>query len=313
MDQQAKRDSMYYLMRRIHSITGILPIGGFLIQHMYGNVLALWGPEVYDHHVNFILEQPLLPLLEWGGIFIPLAIHAILGVLYTINADMNPRQLLAYGYGRNRAYWMQRFTGILALVYIILHVAGTRFSFTEGEKGNMYMSMAAYFQASPWLVWVYCVGVVAASYHLCNGIWSFCIMWGITITRKSQDLVFKGSLGLFVALSAMGIASALQLGGHLGPHEGFGNPAHELAIVGVLDRAEKAIESAEGFLDEEELSEKERAAITTALADVQERSEWLSEAHEFADQTADDLDLAAKELDAELSRLRKAMNTAGAE
>jgi len=40
----------------------------------------------------------------------------------------------------------------------------------------------------PWLMFLYTIFVLAACYHAFNGVWSFLITWGITLTRRAQRL-----------------------------------------------------------------------------------------------------------------------------
>ncbi len=200
------KDQSYYLMRRLHSLTGVVPVGLFLLQHIYGNALALSGAAVYNEHVHFLIYQPLIYLLE-ASIFLPLIFHSVLGIFYSIRSKQN---VSVYRYQRNWMYSLQRLTGLITLVFVIVHVLGTRFSFSESEKHFMYESMVHYFEETPILAALYIVGVVAASFHFCNGMWAFCIMWGITITRKSQDLMFKAMMGLFVMLAIAGSVSAIH-------------------------------------------------------------------------------------------------------
>ena len=58
----------------------------------------------------------------------------------------------------------------------------------------------------------YVLGVVAALFHFCNGIFTFCITWGITVSERSQALVQRAALGLFfvLALGAVGILAAFR-------------------------------------------------------------------------------------------------------
>jgi len=38
----------HFLIRRVHSLLGLVPIGLFLIFHMFLNLSARGGPEMYD-------------------------------------------------------------------------------------------------------------------------------------------------------------------------------------------------------------------------------------------------------------------------
>ena len=63
----------HFLLRKLHSLSGIIPIGAFLIEHLLTNSLAFAGPERFNKAVHGIHELPWLLALEVFGIFLPLA------------------------------------------------------------------------------------------------------------------------------------------------------------------------------------------------------------------------------------------------
>ena len=69
-----------FLLRRLHSLSGIIPIGAFLIEHIVSNFEALKGPAAYAAQVKFLNALPLVRVLEWTFIFLPLLYHAVYGV-----------------------------------------------------------------------------------------------------------------------------------------------------------------------------------------------------------------------------------------
>ena len=70
-----------FLLRKLHSLTGIVPIGAFLVEHIVSNFEANeMGPLAYAQQVKFLNGLPLVRILEWAFIFIPLAYHALYGV-----------------------------------------------------------------------------------------------------------------------------------------------------------------------------------------------------------------------------------------
>ncbi len=62
-----------FFWRKLHSLTGIVPIGAFLIEHIVSNFETLNGPLAYAQQVKFLNSLPLVRVLEWVFIFIPLA------------------------------------------------------------------------------------------------------------------------------------------------------------------------------------------------------------------------------------------------
>ena len=113
-----------YLWRRLHSLSGIIPIGAFLVEHIVSNFETWNGPLAYAQQVKFLNGLPLVRILEWAFIFIPLAFHAGYGVWITFRGRVNVN---VYPWAGNWAYITQRVTGIIALAYIIQHVVRQRF------------------------------------------------------------------------------------------------------------------------------------------------------------------------------------------
>jgi succinate dehydrogenase / fumarate reductase cytochrome b subunit len=60
---------------------------------------------------------------------------------------------------------------------------------------------------SPWLYAFYLLGIVSATFHLANGIWSFSIVWGLTVGPRAQRRMMWVSAAVFLILSFIGIRS----------------------------------------------------------------------------------------------------------
>jgi succinate dehydrogenase / fumarate reductase cytochrome b subunit len=58
---------------------------------------------------------------------------------------------------------------------------------------------------SPILVILYSIFVLSASFHAFNGLWTFMISWGATLTQSSQKLMRKLCLVFMGAVSVMGL------------------------------------------------------------------------------------------------------------
>ena len=55
----------------------------------------------------------------------------------------------------------------------------------------------------------YIVGIVSATFHLSNGLWSFLVSWGITQSTKSQKIATYVTMLIFVVLAIVGVAAIL--------------------------------------------------------------------------------------------------------
>ena len=212
-----------FLLRRLHSLSGILPVGLFVIGHLFTNAQMAWPDqgETFQHEVDFIHSIPGLLIIEmtlWGAI----AFHAIVGIWITVTGRSNVSKYL---YGDNLRYTLQRWTGIIALIFIFLHIATLRWrwpvldwftpfhgrssmdtdvtaSVGHDQTGvPMSMPLTAYALQISWLVaLLYIVGVTSAVFHWCNGLWTAAITWGLTISSASMKRWGYVCAGLFVVL-----------------------------------------------------------------------------------------------------------------
>lgn len=214
----------HFLLRRLHSLTGILPIGVFLIAHMTTNSTILWGamngrathamdPDIvagvgettarqvatFQHEVTTINELvPFLILIEIT-LWLSIAFHAILGVYYARTGKTNTKQ---YAYQGNWRYTLQRISGYIGILFIFYHIATLRWGWTflvpgrtkwDYEYASSTLAMAL--KGSENGDWTflgvmvslfYLVGVSLLVFHFANGLWTAAITWGITITAKAQ-------------------------------------------------------------------------------------------------------------------------------
>ncbi|HEX2639734.1 MAG TPA: hypothetical protein VHL50_04145, partial [Pyrinomonadaceae bacterium] len=90
--------SSTFLLRKLHQLTGIVPLGIFYFVHLYTNSGAMNGSKVFNDHVQGIHDMPYLLFIEIFGIFIPLLFHSIYGILISGEARFN---VGSYGYSRN--------------------------------------------------------------------------------------------------------------------------------------------------------------------------------------------------------------------
>jgi succinate dehydrogenase cytochrome b subunit len=195
-----------FLLRRLHSLSGIVPVGAFLFEHiLISNTTAISGPDAYTRQVSFLANLPLVPLLEFFGIWLPIAFHALYGFYIWFRGEGN---LGEYPWSGNWMYTAQRWTGGIAFAYILWHTWTMRFS---GVDLHAYPSASfgkvqeEVFQTPFFLFYV--VGLIAASWHFAYGIWLFCAKWGIVSGDKAQKRFLVLCVAFFFVLSGAGLAS----------------------------------------------------------------------------------------------------------
>ena len=192
-------DRMHWTLRRLHSLAGIVPIGGFLFFHLFENAYVLRGAQMWWDHSEFTRTLPFQIFVEAGLLWIPILYHAVYGLVIT--ATSQPNQ---YPYGRNYQYTLQRITGVLALGFILYHVLSTRAWFYLTGVETNYARMHE-FMMNPLILTVYVVGVLSCVYHLTNGIFTFCITWGITDGPRAQTMVNYACVALFLILAFVSV------------------------------------------------------------------------------------------------------------
>ena len=148
-----------YLLRKLHSLSGIVPIGAFLVEHIVSNFETWNGPVAYAKQVLFLNSLPLVRVLEWGLIFIPLAFHALYGVFIAFRGRSNVN---VYPWAGNWGYYMQRVTGIIALAYIIQHVWRERFAGVQlPEHPGAAFHKVQIELHNPWMLAIYIIAMIA--------------------------------------------------------------------------------------------------------------------------------------------------------
>ncbi|WP_028307196.1 succinate dehydrogenase [Desulfitibacter alkalitolerans] len=194
-----------YFLRRLHSFSGIFPLGIFLIEHTIVNSTARYGSDVYDSTVALLQSLPMLIFLEMAFIVIPLLFHGLFGIYIVYLAKNN---VLQYKYYRNWAFYLQRITAIITLIFVIYHVWALRIGHVVYGFDINYQAVS-YHLADPMVFWFYVVGVVASMYHFGNGITTFLISWGITAGPHSQKYAAWLGNGIFLILTLVGLGSLL--------------------------------------------------------------------------------------------------------
>jgi len=197
-----------FVLRRLHSLTGIIPVGAFLFEHiLISNSTAIGqnGPSAYARQVSFLANLPLVFFLELFGIWIPIAYHALYGFYIWYRGEGNTG---AYPWSGNWMYTLQRWSGAIAFIYILWHTYTMRFTGIDLHDHPLasFGKVQGEVIHAP-LFLFYIIGLVAASWHFAYGIWLFSAKWGIVSGDKAQKRLLRVCLAFFVLLCGVGIAS----------------------------------------------------------------------------------------------------------
>ncbi|MCX7870163.1 MAG: hypothetical protein N2485_01100 [bacterium] len=203
----------YVVFKRIHSLTGTIFIGGFLIFHYINNSLAK-DPKTLNKFTKKMHKFPLLPLIEIFGIYLPLTIHIIIGLILLKTSKINYN----LKYETNYRFILQRITAYIILFTLLFHLRTVRFNeylpkfirdalnipskrdFTF-EKVNIWFKPPL----RPIGLIIYKLFTLSVAYHLSNGLWTASITWGLAKTYEKQKKLRDLSNIIFLFLSLWGM------------------------------------------------------------------------------------------------------------
>lgn len=139
----------------------------FLIAHLAGNLLLWAGPEAFNHYAEALEHNPLLPVAEIG-----LLALFVVHILVALRVRYQNKMARPIGYensawagGRTVGSASMLWTGLIVLVFVIVHVDTMRFA----EKGeDLYRFVLERFQSAPYALF-YIVAMLALGLHLSHG------------------------------------------------------------------------------------------------------------------------------------------------
>ncbi|MBT2968321.1 MAG: succinate dehydrogenase [gamma proteobacterium symbiont of Ctena orbiculata] len=205
---QTSIHNRHFLLRRLHSLFGLLPVGGFLIFHLWENSQSRFGKTHYNEQVvGWLQSINYLTLVEIFFIALPLLFHAVYGLVILYGSQGNWNR---YPWLHNRFYWLQRLSGIGILLFLLLHVGWTRI--LGIWQPDIRIDLFSHMQElliNPYLFLLYLSGLLLAVFHLCNGLWTMAISWGLTTSVEAQRIWFYFCMLLALLLGAMGLHGML--------------------------------------------------------------------------------------------------------
>lgn len=197
-----------FFWRRLHSLSGIVPVGAFLVEHFISNAFATRGPTAYADQVKFLTGLPFVQVLEWVGIYIPLLYHSLYGFYIWFRGEANVSD---YPWAGNFMYSAQRWTGAIAFLYIVWHTYTMRFTgihLLTSPEAAFHKVQAELL--NPWALGFYVIGITAASWHFGYGLYLFCAKWGITVSDRSRRAMSAVSALVALTFIVVGLATVLS-------------------------------------------------------------------------------------------------------
>jgi succinate dehydrogenase/fumarate reductase cytochrome b subunit (b558 family) len=163
------------LARRLFSLSGVVPLGLFLVLHVAINSRALRGDAAFARAIAVWHGIPALPIVESLFVFAPLILHGVVGLwLVATRRALVPSA--PYPRGVRLA---MRITGVVAVAFVALHLPELRFRQLGARvDGGALATLLASDLSSTWhgvpLRGVaYLVGTGCVVFHFAAGLWGF--------------------------------------------------------------------------------------------------------------------------------------------
>lgn len=163
------------LIRRAFSLSGVLPLGLFVLVHAAANARALAGDGPFLDAVRFFERIPGLPFVEALLVFAPLLFHAGVGLAMVI-ARIPLATPSPYPPSLRVAV---RVTGVLAIAFLAMHLPELRFHAPGARPGGAALlttldaHLSSMWHGLPLRAIAYLLGSACVCFHLAAGLWGF--------------------------------------------------------------------------------------------------------------------------------------------
>ena len=194
-----------FYLRRLHSLCGLLLLGGVLIEHLLTNASAMGGPEVFNQGLEMmeLIPAPIFLAIEICLYAVPILFHGIYGIVIALDAKNNTG---GYGYSRNWKFALQRYTAWYLVAFLIWHVGYLRI-YLKGIMGeHISYALVQGVLSNPAVFVLYALGMFAAIFHFCNGITTFCMTGGSAKGPRAQRVVAKIAMILWALMCLLTLA-----------------------------------------------------------------------------------------------------------
>lgn len=190
-------------LRRCFELSGVVPLGVYLIVHLVSYSRALFGSDAFG-----LLVEPGLALsaLQLLVIWLPLGFHAGYGAWLSTRTLPEARQEKQYTV-------LMRVSGALALVFLAWHALWYSWPLKRGRIGagdvaeRLAATLSSTVDGVPLFAALHLIGLGVVCAHFGWGFARFLEGWGITRSRRAR----LGAGLLSATLFGLGAATLIEL------------------------------------------------------------------------------------------------------
>ena len=197
-----------FVQARIGSAVAIVPLGVWTIVHLWNNLSAFQGAEAWQRAVTEY-PHPIAEAATGVLVLLPLALHTIWGIGRL--ASIRPNNL-RYPFYSNLKYALQRLTAVGVVLFLGAHLWLAFLQPRLQERhAELYADIAQQMHFHVPTLVVYLLGTLGVSYHLANGVQTFCMGWGVVSSARALRRLDWLAIGLFFVLLGLSWAAIFAL------------------------------------------------------------------------------------------------------
>jgi succinate dehydrogenase / fumarate reductase, cytochrome b subunit len=168
------------------AVSGLLLIL-FLVVHAAGNAAIFFGSHAFQTYADALHSLPVVVFIFGLGLLVVLVTHIIIGIqLFLQNRkESTSRYAVSTRVCENTfASSTMPYTGLLLLLFIIIHVFGFGINPSEIEVSTLVKNLLSNFFYGLFYLFSFCVLAV----HLSHGFWSMLQTFGVNHPRYNDGI-----------------------------------------------------------------------------------------------------------------------------
>jgi len=210
--------------KQLMGITGLL-LCGFLVSHLTGNLLIYKSAEAFNQYAYFLEKASFTKPAEVVLLLIFFT-HLFLAVKLTLeNKAARPEKYFMKkntGRGTTFASSTMPYTGMLTLIFMVLHIYNFKFcgheivtTYDGVTMRDFFSQLSAYFKNPLYVTW-YVLAVISLGIHVSHGFWSAFQSLGLDHPKYTPTLKILAKV--YACIIVLGFSSFpiyfLLQGGH---------------------------------------------------------------------------------------------------
>ncbi len=184
-----------FVLRRLHSLSGIVPVGAFLFEHvLISNSTAISGPDAYAKQVAFSAVFRWYFFLSCSGSGYPS--HSTPCMVSTSGTAAKGIRSNIPGPETGCTRCSAGPAASLSSTSSGIHTRCASPALTCTTYPNASFGKVQAELMNPALLAFYVIGLIAACWHFAYGVWLFAAKWGITSGEKARQRIFESLPGI---------------------------------------------------------------------------------------------------------------------